>query len=250
MLCTFFGPTKSYKHVVATVNFICDQLNMILTGILYLTYTAWGLFFLYLIYYYVRIVSKVALVYHATEINKQIIKGCSLLRGKYWPSIFVFNSHLQVGNTTNSNYENKLNFIKQTPGSHFNEIEEKAGSKVQKVNLDANNPQKKKIKEKKKREIIIAEDGATLELDWGESEGKELKDESPILCLLSGVTGNSSSSYIVYLMTAARQNGWRPVMMNYPNATGSPMTVLIFYIIFFNFAIYFFWENRVLVSFA
>ena len=71
----------------------------------------------------------------------------------------------------------------------------------------------------------MVEDGASLELDWGESSGPELSPESPVICLLSGVTGNSSSSYLVYLSIAFRSKGYRPVIMNYPNANGTPLTV-------------------------
>ena len=64
-----------------------------------------------------------------------------------------------------------------------------------------------------------------MELDWGESPGPELTPDSPVIFLLSGVTGNSSSSYITYLMVEFRKKGYRPMIMNYPNATGSPLTV-------------------------
>ena len=76
------------------------------------------------------------------------------------------------------------------------------------------------------RELLTASDGASLELDWGECDGPELKPDSPVILLLSGVTGNSSSSYIMYLSVAFRKRGYRPVVMNYPNATGSPLTVI------------------------
>lgn len=84
-----------------------------------------------------------------------------------------------------------------------------------------------KVDPKYRRESIIAKDGATLLLDWGESEGPELTPNSPVVCLLTGTTGNSYSSYITYLMVALRKQGYRPVCMNYPGLTDFPMTVCL-----------------------
>ena len=76
-----------------------------------------------------------------------------------------------------------------------------------------------------RRERVVATDGATLLLDWCEGDGPLLHDRSPIVCLLSGTTGNSRSSYMCYLMQAMRERGWRAVCMNYPGLTEEPMTV-------------------------
>ena len=86
---------------------------------------------------------------------------------------------------------------------------------------------RKKVDPCYRREVLTADDGATLLLDWGESEGPALTDKSPIICLLSGTTGNSYSSYITYLMKSMRRKGWRPVTMNYPGLTEDKMTVRI-----------------------
>ena len=41
--------------------------------------------------------SPVELCYSPSTNNEEIVKGCPLLQGTYWPSPWMFSAHLQVG---------------------------------------------------------------------------------------------------------------------------------------------------------
>merc|ERR1712110_745842 len=81
-----------------------------------------------------------------TPHNQAILAHCSLLQGTYWPHPLLSNAHLQ-------------------------------GIALMRFRTP--------VDPVYRRDKVIAKDGATLLLDWCESEGPELHERSPIVCLLS-----------------------------------------------------------------
>ena len=64
----------------------------------------------YTLYYLTKLVSTVKLVFVNSEKNNRIVQLCPLLRGRYWPSPWVFNCHLQVSQNFIVNYKVEIGF--------------------------------------------------------------------------------------------------------------------------------------------
>lgn len=68
----------------------------------------------------------------------------------------------------------------------------------------------------RERERIWTDDGDFLDLDWiNEGEG-------PIALIIHGLTGSSSSKYVIGLQEQLRRQGWRSVGFNFRGCSGEP----------------------------
>jgi predicted alpha/beta-fold hydrolase len=90
--------------------------------------------------------------------------------------------------------------------SHLQTVWPSFSSKMRKLNL----------KLKLKRERIELPDGDFIELDW---VGKET---GPIVIVLHGLDGSSSSHYVQGLFNKILENGWRGVCLNFRGCSGIP----------------------------
>ncbi|VDM96855.1 unnamed protein product [Thelazia callipaeda] len=72
-----------------------------------------------------------------------------------------------------------------------------------------------------KREIITLNDGGILALDW--LEPVNVKSTSPIIVLLPGIAGSSSSSYILHTVWELYEKGFRSVVVNHRGSAGVPL---------------------------
>ncbi|XVF51217.1 hypothetical protein PTKIN_Ptkin04bG0167000 [Pterospermum kingtungense] len=80
-----------------------------------------------------------------------------------------------------------------------------------------------------RRECLRVKDGGTVALDWVSGDDRRLLPDSPILILMPGLTGGSQDSYVRYMLTKAKCNGWRVVVFNSRGCGGSPVTTSQFY---------------------
>lgn len=69
---------------------------------------------------------------------------------------------------------------------------------------------------KLRRERVELPDGDFVDLDWGE------KKEGPIAVIFHGLEGSSQSSYVLGIMSALTQRGYRAVVMNFRGCSGEP----------------------------
>jgi pimeloyl-ACP methyl ester carboxylesterase len=68
----------------------------------------------------------------------------------------------------------------------------------------------------RRRERVQTVDGDFLDLDWhGPNKG-------PLVILLHGLSGSSSSTYILGLQDAINKLGWRSVALNFRGCSGTP----------------------------
>jgi predicted alpha/beta-fold hydrolase len=56
-----------------------------------------------------------------------------------------------------------------------------------------------------------------------------LRDDSPVVILLSGIAGGSADSYVKHFVEMSRARGMRPVCFNSRGCAGGPLTVPQFY---------------------
>ncbi len=75
------------------------------------------------------------------------------------------------------------------------------------------------------REYLVLKDDGTVALDWAimeEPGGRDLRDDSPILIALPGLTGDASS--VSFLCKTALRSGYRAVVFNKRGHGGSELT--------------------------
>lgn len=70
------------------------------------------------------------------------------------------------------------------------------------------------------REILKLKDGGEVALDWLD-EG--CSEDSPIIIILPGLTGESQAEYVKFLVMAANQTGMRTVVFNNRGLGGLPL---------------------------
>jgi uncharacterized protein len=76
-----------------------------------------------------------------------------------------------------------------------------------------------------RRERVATSDGDFVDLDWAGSD----RDGAPLLLVLHGLEGSSSSHYVVGLAGQALARGWRAVTLNFRSCSGELNRLLPFY---------------------
>jgi uncharacterized protein len=76
-----------------------------------------------------------------------------------------------------------------------------------------------------RRERVATSDGDFVDLDWAGSD----RDGAPLLLVLHGLEGSSSSHYVVGLAGQALARGWRAVTLNFRSCSGELNRQLPFY---------------------
>ncbi|KAJ7905470.1 Alpha/Beta hydrolase protein [Mycena olivaceomarginata] len=85
------------------------------------------------------------------------------------------------------------------------------------------------------RQLIRLEEGGTLGLDFAPADDSELRDDTPIVVVLHGLTGGSYESYVRSILVPATKPveegglGYRAVVVNYRGCAGVPVTSPQFY---------------------
>jgi predicted alpha/beta-fold hydrolase len=72
------------------------------------------------------------------------------------------------------------------------------------------------------RELVELSDGGVLALDWFIGPHKDAL-EGDIVAIVPGVTGDGTKLYIMEIVKAAWDNGYRPVIVNYRGQGGVPL---------------------------
>ncbi|VDI45727.1 phospholipase ABHD3-like [Mytilus galloprovincialis] len=132
---------------------------------------------LYICYYYLFVVKKPQIACKDQKFKSFLLEHCPVLSSKFKPTIWCFESRAQTI---------LRSFI---PTSI-------------RITYDA--------------EIITLSDGGQIILDWYENENPMFPDKEtrPTILLLPGLTGDSSCSYILHLVSEAAQHGYRSVVFN------------------------------------
>jgi predicted alpha/beta-fold hydrolase len=76
-----------------------------------------------------------------------------------------------------------------------------------------------------RRERIATSDGDFVDLDWADSA----RASAPLLLVLHGLEGSSSSHYVVGLASQALARGWRVVTLNFRSCSGELNRLRSFY---------------------
>ncbi|XP_066268376.1 phospholipase ABHD3-like [Branchiostoma lanceolatum] len=73
-----------------------------------------------------------------------------------------------------------------------------------------------------RKEILYPPDGGEIHLDWLDHHGNDCHDNGtrPIVVILPGLTGNSSSYYSIRLAEGATKKGYRSVVFNHRGSNG------------------------------
>lgn len=75
------------------------------------------------------------------------------------------------------------------------------------------------------RELVKLEDGGQLSLDWPETPPSfELKKNTPLLVILSGMTGGRKDVYVAKLIKDAFVRNCRPILLNQRGLSHTPLT--------------------------
>ena len=76
-----------------------------------------------------------------------------------------------------------------------------------------------------RRERVTTPDGDFVDLDWADSA----RTDAPLLLVLHGLEGSSSSHYVVGLARQALARGWRAVTLNFRSCSGELNRLRSFY---------------------
>ena len=76
-----------------------------------------------------------------------------------------------------------------------------------------------------RRERVATSDGDFVDLDWADST----RTDAPLLLVLHGLEGSSSSHYVVGLARQALARGWRAVTLNFRSCSGELNRLRSFY---------------------
>ncbi|KAJ6502571.1 Alpha/Beta hydrolase protein [Mycena sanguinolenta] len=85
------------------------------------------------------------------------------------------------------------------------------------------------------RQMIQVEEGGTIGLDFAPADSSKLKDDTPIIVVLHGLTGGSYESYVRSILvpatTPAEEGGlgYRAVVVNFRGCAGVPVTSPVLY---------------------
>ena len=161
---------------------LCYYLQMIFNFILSIPsyYIFFGIIIIFLGNYYFYKCSKLALHYNRNSLNEFILKNTPTLSKVYKPTIYLFLGLLQT-------------LCCEITG------------KLAPINCGV-------VYE---REIVKLKDGGQLSLDWPEMpKSFVFNDDTPIIVILSGMTGGRKDTYVASLSDKALKNKCRPVLMN------------------------------------
>ncbi len=111
------------------------------------------LFILFIAYYFITAVKKPSLIYQETPLNQTIIKNTKSLTKRYFPTPWLFNTHLQLI---------VLGFIKGF---------------AKPLNYD-------------RQDVLTMDDGGQVSVDW---LGLDLPEDTPTLLVLHTISGNPQS---------------------------------------------------------
>lgn len=112
-----------------------------------------GILLLAAFYYFATAAKKPSLIYQATPLNKAIVEETAALKKRYYPTPWLFNTHLQLI---------VLGFIKGFA----------------------------KQLEYDRHDVLTMEDGGQVAVDW---LGLELPDDTPTMLVLHTISGNPQS---------------------------------------------------------
>ncbi|XP_028805779.1 embryogenesis-associated protein EMB8 [Neltuma alba] len=146
--------------------------------------------------------SPVGLTYNSfSEIYDGVVSKCSLLHGRYLPTLWLSSPHLQTC---------FLNFFGRPPAFKY------------------------------KRQLYKTSDGGTIALDWlrssdvshGAPHGDDAvprDDPTPLVVVIPGLTSDSSSAYLKHLAFSTAKQGWNVVISNHRGLGGVSITSDCFY---------------------
>ena len=84
------------------------------------------------------------------------------------------------------------------------------------------------------RDLIPLEDGGQISVDWicNPATEKILNDQTPIVVILPGITGDRFCGYSKALIEATIEKKFKPVVLNHRGCGGTPLTSRKLYITF------------------
>lgn len=130
--------------------------------------------FAYVVYYFIQVVKRPILAVSNGPFKDFLLKNVPTLEMKFWPTFWCVESRAQTV------------FASLIRASNLTNIEYR-------------------------REILRLKDGGEVALDWLE---KGCDENSPVIIILPGLTGESQADYIKCLVTAANNEGIRVVVFN------------------------------------
>eukprot|EP00826_Nyctotherus_ovalis_P037782 TRINITY_DN3476_c0_g1_i11.p1 TRINITY_DN3476_c0_g1~~TRINITY_DN3476_c0_g1_i11.p1 ORF type:complete len:258 (-),score=37.50 TRINITY_DN3476_c0_g1_i11:634-1407(-) len=154
-----------------------------------------GLLAIYTLYYYFCKRAKLALQYQSTELNEFVCKNSPSFQRTYRPTFFLFTGLLQTA---------------------FYEVLRKVARKDCGITYD--------------RELVKLADGGQLSLDWPIlPKNFSMDDGTPILAILSGMTGGRKDVYVATLISDCFARNCRPVLLNQRGLSNTPITTAKLY---------------------
>eukprot|EP00882_Tetradesmus_deserticola_P023266 GHRQ01025317.1.p1 GENE.GHRQ01025317.1~~GHRQ01025317.1.p1 ORF type:complete len:356 (+),score=75.50 GHRQ01025317.1:460-1527(+) len=135
---------------------------------------------------------KPQLIYSATSFNTTVLSRCPTLHSVYQCTPFLTNGHVETIVVAKA---------RKAPGVDY------------------------------RREILIAQDGGAVAIDWEHHDdaGKDLPLDAPVLILFPGLTGGSGDSYVQHAVLQARHAGIRAAVFNSRGTAESPVLTPQFY---------------------
>ena len=132
---------------------------------------------IYILYYFIFVVKKPDIACKDQKFKDFLLNHCPVLSSKFKPTIWCFESRMQT-------------ILRAFIPTSL------------KVTYEA--------------EIVTLADGGQIILDWYENENTIFPDKEtrPTILLLPGLTGDSSCTYILHLVTEAAEHGYRSVVFN------------------------------------
>jgi len=154
-----------------------------------------GLLITYAVYYYFFRCAKLTLYYQKTELNEFVCTHCPSFKRSYRPSFYLFTGMLQT---------------------IFYEILRKLAKRDCGITYD--------------REFVKLQDGGQLSLDWPVlPKDFKVTDSTPILAILSGMTGGRKDIYVATLIHDSFKRNCRPILLNQRGLSNTPITTAKLY---------------------
>jgi predicted alpha/beta-fold hydrolase len=144
----------------------------------------------YTLVYFRRAVQRPRLSYQHNPRNEALIRACSVLTEKYWPSFFFYTTHIATVAGT---------YFRSLPTIHY------------------------------RRDTLSMDDGGQVCLDWVLEDGDDadVAPLKPTVIIFHGLNGGSSSVYVRHVINAIRnqlgRDKIRVVVMNNRGAGGSEL---------------------------
>lgn len=153
-------------------------------------YMVIGVLVAFTLYYYFFKQFKLKLYYQHTELNDFICSNASSFQRIHRPTFYLFTGILQTI---------ILELFKVTA--------------------------KKDCGVKYERELVKLEDGGQLSVDWPQPpQNFKLNDNTPLLVILSGMTGGRKDVYVAKIISDAFARNCRPILLNQRGLSNTPIT--------------------------